>query len=97
MGSLQEYHDKMGPPKDGKPECFCSVDNPHDEVYPSDGNSHWVRAAAVSKINPELLIPNCGISTKIYHNEIGFLVWCVERQSHNGPHHADITWDRDAS
>ncbi len=47
------------------------------------------------KPKPELMIPNCGVSTMVYHDEIGFIVFCVLRQSHEGSHHAEIAWDKD--
>ena len=42
---------------------------------------------------PELLIPACGKSTMVYHNEVGFIVFCVNRQNHTGAHHADVAWE----
>jgi len=49
------------------------------------------------KPKPIPLIPNCGVSTMVYHDEVGFVVFCVQAQRHEGPHHASITWDRDAT
>ena len=42
---------------------------------------------------PPLLIPACGKSTTVYHNEVGFIVFCVNRQNHTGAHHADVAWE----
>ena len=46
--------------------------------------------------NPQWPPSACGKSTTIYHTDddkIGFIVFCVSRQNHDGAHHADVTWE----
>ncbi len=70
-------------PKDEPAGEFCKWCGKPEDLHTDMGES------SKAKWPPSA----CGKSTMVYHNEVGFIVFCVSRQSHQGSHHADVNWE----
>lgn len=50
--------------------------------------------ARLDHLTKDLAIPTCGEPTTISHRGGDLTVFCVLRKHPEGPHHAEVTWDK---